>query len=647
MQSGELQVVETIDYHFTPHTKHGIYRNIPHMSKIDGYRFDIGLLDFNITQDGKLAEWTIDRNYNDGKETYLRIGSPITTVSGLHRYQIAYYVKHGVVPASENDILDAIRFNFIGTQWNIPISNINIQIHLPVSLTQQDINLSAYTGKYGSTDSQANTHWIDKHTLQITVDKLPSYEGVTVELAYPAGKLKQTAEVLREKAKIYQQKMAVLIKEKKRKLEEQKKEVQDHINAYDVEYLVHKGKYGHYSANLYPINWLLEHFYLFVILFLGYLYSIRNFFMPGTGKYRAIMVQYNAPEGFSVLQSGVLLDKHADAEDITAAIVELAQLGYLEIVDVEETTTLKRLPKEKKDLTEDQHYLLETVLFPKEDTFELVQGDKERAGRLNRGIMSLISYLYSWAIEKSFLLENTKNIRKKFIFRSFFAYLTVYLLLLYILNLSYGLERDFELMLIASAILGAFGLIAFSVSHRNWITGVVVIPLGISLLLALYVAYIVPHDDLYSVPFVLLWIMALMMLLIIYMGNKRIGHLTPKGRALQNHLFGLKEFVLRADTDRINRLLQDDPLYLERMLPYAMIFGLTEHWMGQFERFSVAPPTWYQSHKPLYMLRSSVGSASFVPSSGSSFDAYSSSGNSSGGGGYSGGGSGGGGGGSW
>ena len=165
----------------------------------------------------------------------------------------------------------------------------------------------------------------------------------------------------------------------------------------------------------------------------------------------------------------------------------------------------------------------------------------------------------------------------------------------------------------------------------------------------LFIAYFAPHDERYMMPLVLLCIMALVMLSIIYMSNKRLGYLTPKGRALQNHLFGLKEFVQRADSDRINRLLQDDPLYLERMLPYAMIFGLTEHWMGQFERFSVAPPTWYQSHKPLSMLRSSVGSASFVPSSGSSFSTYSSSGSysSSGGGGYSGGGSGGGGGGSW
>ncbi|RKX81089.1 MAG: hypothetical protein DRP58_12325, partial [Spirochaetes bacterium] len=268
MQSGELQIVESIDYNFTPNTKHGIYRNIPHMNKIDGYSFDIGLLDFNITQDDKLAEWTMDRNHNEGKETYLRIGSSLRTLTGLHRYKITYRVHQGVVTASANDILDAIRFDLIGTQWEVPISNINIQIHLPTSLTQQDINLSAYTGKYRSTDSQVNAHWIDKHTLQITAERLSPYEGITAELAYPAGKLKQTAEVLREKAKVYQQKMAVLIKEKKRKLEEHEKEVQDHINAYDAEHLIHKGKYGHYSANLYPINWLLEHFYLFVILFL-------------------------------------------------------------------------------------------------------------------------------------------------------------------------------------------------------------------------------------------------------------------------------------------------------------------------------------------------------------------------------------------
>ncbi|MFT7824792.1 MAG: hypothetical protein ABXS92_08510 [Sulfurimonas sp.] len=79
-----------------------------------------------------------------------------------------------------------------------------------------------------------------------------------------------------------------------------------------------------------------------------------------------------------------------------------------------------------------------------------------------------------------------------------------------------------------------------------------------------------------------------------------------------------------------------DPLYLEKLLPYAVLFDETEHWIAFFGLLGVTAPEWYEGDiNHISDFTSSVDSASTPPSK------------NSGGGGFSGGGGGGGGGGSW
>ena len=56
-------------------------------------------------------------------------------MTGKHLYTIAYRVKKGVLPAAQNEENDAIRWNIIGTGWQIPISNVEANFFLPPSLS--------------------------------------------------------------------------------------------------------------------------------------------------------------------------------------------------------------------------------------------------------------------------------------------------------------------------------------------------------------------------------------------------------------------------------------------------------------------------------------------------------------------------------
>ena len=100
-----------------------------------------------------------------------------------------YRVKISILPAAQNEASDAVRWNIIGTGWKIPIDNIEANFFLPASLSQQNITLSIFTGKYGSTSSAATSTWVNAQQVQVKVAHLGAYEGATVELAYPSGLL--------------------------------------------------------------------------------------------------------------------------------------------------------------------------------------------------------------------------------------------------------------------------------------------------------------------------------------------------------------------------------------------------------------------------------------------------------------------------
>ena len=131
---------------------------------------------------------------------------------------------------------------------------------------------------------------------------------------------------------------------------------------------------------------------------------------------RSVAVQYEPPKGLSVLQSGLILDKHADDEDFAAAVLELAYLRYLEIDHRNEKTdpVLRKLDKESSHLTLNQKYLLQEVLFKGKSAFILSKGSASVAEKLRSGFKHMNDNLYTWSVADGYMVENPQKDQKKF-----------------------------------------------------------------------------------------------------------------------------------------------------------------------------------------------------------------------------------------
>lgn len=128
---------------------------------------------------------------------------------------------------------------------------------------------------------------------------------------------------------------------------------------------------------------------------------------------------------------------------------------------------------------------------------------------------------------------------------------------------------------------------------------------------------------------------------------------TEKGTELLQKLQGFKEFLQSVEKDRLKEFLKQDENYFDKVLPFAIVFGIADTWKDKLEGLEIPPPNWYVGNYANF--NTGVFMGSLNNSLNQMSDAFysspksssSSGGSFGGGGGFSGGGFGGGGGSSW
>ena len=125
---------------------------------------------------------------------------------------------------------------------------------------------------------------------------------------------------------------------------------------------------------------------------------------------------------------------------------------------------------------------------------------------------------------------------------------------------------------------------------------------------------------------------------------------TDEGAKTLAQIQGFRSFLVTAEKEKLETLVEQDPEYFYHILPYTYALGVSDKWIKKFESIAMQPPRWYNGTDVwsyvLFdrMLRDTLRAAndSMVSQPGGKAGSF-----VSGGGGFTGGGVGGGGGGSW
>lgn len=322
------------------------------------------------------------------------------------------------------------------------------------------------------------------------------------------------------------------------------------------------------------------------------------------GKGRGTIIpEYVPPKNLTVMKCNVILKHQLQTNGISAQLIDLAIRGYLIIIskDVKSfwgvktdySVQLKKLPT---DLSVDERKVIELFFgtAPKIDQLEALADLKNSASQKGQ---ALIKKVTKEAYSAGYLRHNPDTLWRK-------KYLPTILLF------TFGV-----------------GCIILGVNVNE----IFIFP-GVGLLLG----------SLLLLPF-----------------STRIQALSDSGVLIREQLDGLRMYMNLAEADRITYLQSPqgvkqygDPTLpanqvklFEKLLPYAMLFGIENEWAAQFEKVYQEAGWYHGATPPIYFIQTNL--SAFSLAAGTAVAPASSSSSGFSGGGFSGGGGGGGGGGGW
>ncbi len=293
--------------------------------------------------------------------------------------------------------------------------------------------------------------------------------------------------------------------------------------------------------------------YLFTIplwVFLGLWYHWnKTGKMPKTDK-DTIVPTFEVPDDLSPAEIGTIYDDRIDMKDMSATIVDLAIRGELKIIE--------------------NQYEEKGVLLP---TFAIQKLKKTAGGVALRPFEKiLMTAIFG---EKESEKEKTKKLKdmendfspnrsniKKTLYQS-------------LIEKKYFSENP-ETKKLKYGGTGAFLLIS-TLFFGPWIYEIG----SIALIFSTIVSAI------------------LFIIFAIFTGAK-----TQKGATGYFQILGLKEYINTAEKDRIH--FQEKEKIFEKLLPYAMVFGISKKWSKAFEDVYQTPPDWYQTSDKTLMKNFSV-----------------------------------------
>lgn len=173
--TGKMDVKESISVLFNEERR-GIFRDIPYKYKLNGKNYRINISNFDVR--GYKSQTS-----NQGDSKRIRIGDSDIYITGRHQYDISYSVENAIIEYEDGQ---EFYWNLTGNEWDTEIQNASFTINLPKAIQLAPELIKVYTGREGSTASNAEVEQSSsKQIFGKTTQSLRPGEGLTIATLLP------------------------------------------------------------------------------------------------------------------------------------------------------------------------------------------------------------------------------------------------------------------------------------------------------------------------------------------------------------------------------------------------------------------------------------------------------------------------------
>ena len=319
-ENGTLTVTETIRVRAEGKSiRRGIYRDFP-TSYTDrlGNKFRVEFSVISVRRNGQPELWHTEKRSN-GTRVYFGSANHFLD-HGEHQYELVFFTNRQIGFFTEHDEL---WWNVTGNGWMFPMDHVTATISFPFTFNRDELELSVYTGRYGSTVSRAIAEVVASGKARFeTTSPLESWEGMSVIAAWPKGRIAEPG-------------------------------------------------FGQKTA------WFARDNGAVIILFLGLILPLAWYYWSwnkvGRDPEKGVIIpRFKPPRGLSPAACSYVKDMSFNRNAFTAAIISLAVKGQLVIDEDDEEFTLRRKTgTPATTLTKGEQSTLEELLPQPESSIQM------------------------------------------------------------------------------------------------------------------------------------------------------------------------------------------------------------------------------------------------------------------------------------
>jgi uncharacterized protein (TIGR04222 family) len=326
---GRIEVTETITVRAEGRQiRRGIYRDFPvdYEDRL-GNRFSVSLRPLGVLRNGRSEPYHTVRS---GRDVRIYFGSKDRFIEhGEHTYVFRYRAERMLGFFDQHDEL---YWNATGNNWVFPIDKAAATVRLEFAAPRDALIVGGYTGRYGSNAQDYGRFLDDDGSVRFEANNtLPPSHGLTVVVGWPKGYVTEPSWLQR-------------------------------------------------------LGWLLSDNRSLLIAIAGWAlllaYYIPVWLSHGKDPEEGVIVtRYEPPRGFSPASLRYIQHMYYDDKVMTAAVVNLAVKGYLEIINDDGTHSLRRLdPLHAHGALAPGERDLYEALFAEGDTITLEDENHETLG---------------------------------------------------------------------------------------------------------------------------------------------------------------------------------------------------------------------------------------------------------------------------